>query len=477
MLGRQKSIAVSTLMKSGSSLNVKAVVAIRESSKGSVPDNSFLHTMIRQIRILSATFLWTLFGAFAWGADNSAIIPSPQKGMEKRHAEKVESIRKHRFDLLLIGDSIVHNFDRPQFKAVWDQFFAPRNAIDLGYSGGRTENILWNLANGEMDGQSPKVAVVLIGTNNSDDANFAVINTPEQIAEGAAAIVNLIREKSPATKVLLLRIFPRWNVYKKPDGAERGDSVKRFATNLRAGELVERLSDSKNVFFLDVNHVFLGLDGKIDRKLMPDLLHPSPKGALAWARAMEPTLCELLSDTTHDTPSANTAIIPSPKLENDFYDWPARHEAVLKIKDQLDPEIVLVGDSITHLWGGEPSWAGRKANGQQAFEKTFPDRRVLNLGYGWDRIQNVLWRLDHGEFDGQHAEVRGHQHRDKQLCEYGACRSQHPGGNRRGSARNFGSHPGQIAGLAHHSDGNLSARGKTNRSNAGKSGRRQQPAC
>jgi lysophospholipase L1-like esterase len=329
-------------------------------------------------------------------------VAAPQRGMEKRHAEKVEAVKQHRYDLLMIGDSITHNFEKPAYQPVWDQFFAPRNAIDLGYSGGRTENILWNLANGELAGQTPKVAVVLIGTNDSDDANFPIVHTAEQIAEGTKAIVDLLREKSPATKILLLRIFPRRNVYKKPDGTARGDMEKRFTVNQRAGELVAHLADGKNVFFLDVNHVFLRLDGSIDPQLMPDLLHPSPEGALAWARAMEPALCELYGDAPHDPPAANNAIVPASKLENDFYDWWARHEAVLKIKDDRNPEIVLIGDSITHLWGGEPTWAGHKPNGPEAFAKTFGERRVLNLGYGWDRTQNVLWRLDHGEFDGLH---------------------------------------------------------------------------
>lgn len=331
-----------------------------------------------------------------------APVAAPQRGMEQRHAEKVEAIKAKKYDLLLIGDSITHNFDKPAYKAVWDQFFAPRNAIALGYSGARTENILWNLANGELEGQTPRVAVVLIGTNDSDDANFSVVHTPEQIAAGTKAIVDLIHEKSPATRVVLLRIFPRRNVYKKPDGTERGDAEKRFATNQRAGELVHNLANGIATMFLDVNHVFLRLDGTIDPKLMPDLLHPSPEGALAWASAMEPTLCELLHDVPHDTKPANNAIVPVGKLENDFYNWWERHSAALQIKDKINPEIVLIGDSITHLWGGEPATPGRKPNGPEAFAKTFGERRVLNLGFGWDRTQNVLWRLDHDEINRLH---------------------------------------------------------------------------
>ena len=94
----------------------------------------------------------------------------------------------------------------------------------------------------------------------------------------------------------------------------------------------------------------------------------------------------------------NTAIVPVPKLENDSYDWYARHEAVLKVKDQINPEIVMIGDSITHFWGGPPELGNQR--GPLAWKDLFGQRRVLNLGFGWDRTQNVLWRLDHGEFDG-----------------------------------------------------------------------------
>lgn len=96
----------------------------------------------------------------------------------------------------------------------------------------------------------------------------------------------------------------------------------------------------------------------------------------------------------------NNAVVPAPKLENDCYDWWARHKEVLRVKDALNPEIVLVGDSITHFWGGEP--AGPFKNGPKAWDDVFGRRRVLNLGFGWDRTQNVLWRLDNGEFDGLH---------------------------------------------------------------------------
>ena len=264
----------------------------------------------------------------------------------------------------------------------------------------RTENILWNLKNGELEGQSPKVVTLLIGTNNCDDANYTVVHTAEEILMGTKAIVELLRERLPDTKILLLRIFPRTNVYKKPDGTERGSATRRFTTNQRAGDLVADLADDEHIFFLDVNHVFLRPDGSIDPKLMPDLLHPSPEGARLWAEAMEPILARLFGDEPRCDPSGNSVLVPLPKIENDFYDWWKRHGSVLEIKDEIDPEIILLGDSITHLWGGRPEWKGRAAMGAESFAKTFTGKRVINLGYGYDRIQNVLWRLDHGEVRG-----------------------------------------------------------------------------
>jgi lysophospholipase L1-like esterase len=97
--------------------------------------------------------------------------------------------------------------------------------------------------------------------------------------------------------------------------------------------------------------------------------------------------------------SVNSACQPVGKLEEDFYDWSARHEAVLNLKEVIQPEVVMIGDSITHLWGGEPAEPnGNK--GADSWKSLFGNRPVLNLGFGWDRTQNVLWRIQHGELQG-----------------------------------------------------------------------------
>ena len=79
------------------------------------------------------------------------------------------------------------------------------------------------------------------------------------------------------------------------------------------------------------------------------------------------------------------------------YDWKERHAAAVALMRERRPEIVMLGDSITHFWGGDP--VGGRRNGAAEWDRFFAGRRVVNLGYGWDRTENVLWRLTHGEFD------------------------------------------------------------------------------
>ena len=228
----------------------------------------------------------------------------PTEASSPRHAQKVSEVKAGKYDLVLIGDSITHTVGEmpgtiyEPLKAVWDRHFAPRHAINLGHNGFRTENILWNLLHGELEFiPSPKVAVLLIGTNNTDDRNFPRVHSAAQVAAGTKAIVDLIREKHPTTKVLILRIFPRG------DDAEQGAAARVFhnspqciETCRQAGLLTAKLADRKHVFWLDVGTTFENPNGTINTNLMPDLLHPNLAGAEAWANAIEPTLVKLLGE-------------------------------------------------------------------------------------------------------------------------------------------------------------------------------------
>jgi lysophospholipase L1-like esterase len=199
-----------------------------------------------------------------------------------RHEEKLAERKKMgQVDLLMIGDSITHGWENGGRKT-WDKYYAKRKALNIGFSGDRTEQVLWRFANGEIDEISPKLAIVMIGTNNAGHRK----DPAEQTAAGIKAIVNQLRGRLPKTKVLLLAIFPR--------GESKEDELRQL--NKATNEIIAGLADDENVFFLDINSKFLEDGGRLPRAIMPDLLHPNAKGYEVWAEAMEPTVKRLMNE-------------------------------------------------------------------------------------------------------------------------------------------------------------------------------------
>ncbi len=199
-----------------------------------------------------------------------------------RHEEKLaERKEMGQVDLLMIGDSITHGWENTGRKT-WDKYYAKRKTLNIGFSGDRTEQVLWRFAHGEIDEISPKLAIVMIGTNNAGHRK----DPAEQTAAGIKAIVNQLRGRLPKTKVLLLAIFPR--------GEGKEDELREL--NKATNEIVAELADDENVFFLDINSKFLEDGGRLPKSIMPDLLHPNAKGYEIWAEAMEPTIKRLMGD-------------------------------------------------------------------------------------------------------------------------------------------------------------------------------------
>ncbi len=218
-----------------------------------------------------------------------------------RHDAKVAAIKSGTYDLFVIGNSITETLEGEgeewkSLRAAWDKYLAPLNAINLGYSGYRTENILWNLQNGELDqAKSPKAVMLLIGTNNLDDQHYPKVHTAEEVFAGTKAIVELIRKKHPTTKILVLRIFTCGGPGDQtPYHRKYNRSAKAMEATKKAGELTAKLADGRQVFWMDINHVFLRTDGTINTDLMPDLTHPNGAGAEAWVSAVEPMLKKMM---------------------------------------------------------------------------------------------------------------------------------------------------------------------------------------
>ncbi|MCC8627920.1 platelet-activating factor acetylhydrolase IB subunit [Xanthomonas vesicatoria] len=319
----------------------------------------------------------------------------------QRHAQVLDQVKQHpETKLLLIGDSITQNYEKSkapdeEFQPTWQAFYGSRGALNLGFSGDGTENVLWRLANGEVDGLQPKVALVLIGTNNTGHLG----QTAEQTQLGIDAVVAAIEQKLPRTHILLLSVLP---------SAISAEKSRRDA-QINQG-LAVRYGDNPRVTYLDVSSVFQR-DGKLRTELFYDTrfrpaaaaLHPDTRGQRMLAEAIEPTLARLLGEPPVKPVAelgrdVTTSLIPVDWLEQDSYDWYARHHAALAAARNLKPEVVMIGDSITHFWAGPPQ--ATRVSGPESWQWLYGKRPVLNLGFGWDRTQNVLWRIRQGELDG-----------------------------------------------------------------------------
>ncbi len=201
----------------------------------------------------------------------------PNAGFIKSHESFVAIAKQGKAKLLFLGDSITAGWGGK--KDIWEKAFGKYEPANFGIGGDRTQHVLWRIENGELDGIKPKAAVLMIGTNNSGS------DSAEGIAKGVTKIVETIRAKTPATKILLLAVFPRGE--KAAPNAQR-DKLKQV------NETIAKLDDGKHVFFLDIGAKFLEPDGSLSKEIMPDFLHLSAKGYQIWADAITPKLAELM---------------------------------------------------------------------------------------------------------------------------------------------------------------------------------------
>lgn len=126
-----------------------------------------------------------------------------------------------------------------------------------------------------------------------------------------------------------------------------------------------------------------------------DYVHPSDLGMQIEAEAYEKIIRKILKMPKGSLPTTQAV---TQRREPNNYEWQKRHREVLELNAAQPPKAVILGNSITHFWGGEP--AGPRQSGKDSWDKVMRPAGFHNLGYGYDRIENVLWRVYHGELDG-----------------------------------------------------------------------------
>ena len=215
-------------------------------------------------------------------AGNDALTPVakgikfPEGSWLERHEKFVARAKQGDVDLLWLGDSITDNWNNA--KGTYRKLFPNVKSANFGIGGDGTQNLLWRLENGELDGLQPKVAIVLIGTNNVQWHQSA------QIAAAIEKIVKTIRTHCPKTNVLLMALFPRADVPASSPAHQRIREVNA---------LISKLDDGRNVRYLDIRAKLTNADDTILDDAFADKVHLSPKGFTIWAESMQPLLDEM----------------------------------------------------------------------------------------------------------------------------------------------------------------------------------------
>jgi beta-glucosidase len=177
-------------------------------------------------------------------------------------------------DVLLVGDSITI-----QWGASWAKQFPDRKAVNIGIGGDKTQNVLWRLDHGGVDGLQPKAIVLMIGNNN-------MFFTPETgvaaAAKGVETCARNLREKFPDAELIVAKILP----CHAPKSRFYEDIL---LTNAEIEKL--NLGADQKIRVLDLTADFLNPDGTIKKALYtPDNIHLSPEGYAAYAARLKPLL-------------------------------------------------------------------------------------------------------------------------------------------------------------------------------------------
>ena len=250
--------------------------------------SNLARTVVIAIAVITAAILLVTTAVLPQTISTITAEPRQSDFWLNRFDEINRRIEQGSIDLLFVGDSITHFWEGTIYpsdsephgtagQVVWDEYYSQRNAVNIGIGGDKIEHILWRLDHGNIDGISPKLIVLLAGTNNAED------NTAAEIADGIVAIIDKLQLKLPDSKILLLSIFPR---------GERPNDLRTILANA-SETAAARIASRDKVVYMDITANFLNNNGILNPAIMPDALHPSEQGYRIWAESIEPVVSEL----------------------------------------------------------------------------------------------------------------------------------------------------------------------------------------
>lgn len=225
--------------------------------------------------------------AFA-GTLPETLKPEPHQrdpyGWAERHAAVLERNKTVKPAYVFFGDSTTHWWGGEPKSTMpvigadsWKKLFGKHAVTNFGFGFDYIDNAYYRADNGELDGISPRVILVCLGTNNLGHRG----DSAKICGDNMAAFVELLRKKSPNAKILLVGIYPRCETRHAEIIAE---------TNA----LYAKLADEKHVFFTDPGKLLLGSDKKTaNPKFMRDTVHLNADGYRIIGAALAKTLAEI----------------------------------------------------------------------------------------------------------------------------------------------------------------------------------------
>ncbi|HJZ82562.1 MAG TPA: glycoside hydrolase family 3 N-terminal domain-containing protein, partial [Pyrinomonadaceae bacterium] len=330
------------------------------------------------------------------------------------HEQLLAKARHGGIDVYFLGDSITRRWgatDYPEFLANWKQNFYGWNAANFGWGGDTTQNILWRLENGELDGLNPKIIVILAGTNNvgrqpGDDAKVA------DISKGIKAIVDLCRQKAPRATIVLTAIFPR------------NDSMAVVPTIDRINENIAKFADGRTIRFLDINDRLADKNGILFDGLTVDKLHLTLKGYQIWADALKPVFTQILgpaAKTDHAPPPTGD---PSRQTQTSAQSAAPYKDPSLPVEKRVDDLVsrMTLEEKVSQMMNAAPAierldipayeWWNEGLHGvaRAGYATVFP--QAIGLAATWDtdlmhQVADVISTEARAKY---HEAIRNHQH-------------------------------------------------------------------
>ncbi len=276
--------------------------------------------------------------------------------------------------IVAYGTSICHGACASRPGMAWTNILQRRmgrNVVNLGFSG----NALLESAVIDILAGIDAKAYIIDAMPNAYTMPADIL--PDTIVKA----VKRLRAARPHTPIIVTDHlgYPNSKAIKSRRDNER-HALKMLTT------AYERLQNEgvKDIYYLTYNDIALPQDATVEA------IHASDYGMVAYADAYERLLRKILGEEKGELRSTT----PVTQFRDGYYNWYYRHHDIIEKNRGKHFDRIIIGNSIIHYWGGvegtlqrgSDSWAGLSGE-------------TLNMGCGWDRTENVLWRIQHDELD------------------------------------------------------------------------------